>query len=260
MASWSEEKGQNEFTVLTWNIWFGQKSEKPSTYKRRMAAVARELDLTKPDVVMLQEDLGCLPDSYLDSLSPISLFTKHTYNSSCFVNTQNFRIEETGNKRLPHTTQGRWLSWAVLTSIEDKTFKVKVATTHLESPVPSNLNVLEREAQLVWCLKTLTDGYHAGVVFGADFNWIEANGPMDLGPGWTDTGVACGETSPTYDCKTNPHVPMFSSRLDRILTFAPIGPEKPTIQARNIKPIGTTAHGVPPPSDHYGLYATFGLS
>ena len=159
-----------------------------------------------------------------------------------------------------------------------------VATSHLESPIPSSNQWFskERKEQHQFAIKTLDAmaGDGQDVLMGGDFNWTdEREGPMEMTPGWRDAwmdlmleksvggrGGQADTDGYTYDAKVNKMLwGGLRLRLDRFIARLGRSFELKGIEMVGREPIEGVVfmeRGQKKPvyaSDHFGLLLTIEL-
>jgi len=172
-------------------------------------------------------------------------------------------VKQFFSKPFQNSRMGRDLCAAEIDAGANK--KLVVATSHLESPTPPEMNSVGRVAQAGEALSLLNSV--PNVIFGGDMNWDEiSDGPFPLRGGWQDAWSVLRpeENGWTYDTRSNMMLkgnrPLWK-RLDRFVC------KLQDFRMVSVDMIGRDA--IPGisyynkrkelpvlPSDHYGLVLT----
>ncbi|WVZ58831.1 hypothetical protein U9M48_009058 [Paspalum notatum var. saurae] len=196
------------FKIMTYNVWFREDME----VSRRMDALGDLIKDHTPDFICFQEVTPyiykLLQKSYwwkqYKCLLPHEMATQRPYY--CM---QLSKVPVKQSKCIPfdNSIMGRELCITSISSGEMP--KLKLATTHLESPCPAppkwdQMYSKERIAQAKRSLEIL--GCSRNAILCGDMNWDDKrDGPFPLQDGWTDAWVELkpGEDGWTYDTKAN---------------------------------------------------------
>lgn len=253
------EKPRPTISVMTYNIWFDDKYIIERTNK-----IVQMIKNYGCDFVCLQE---VRPNTYqilkqeLSKLYEIfqSFITENlAYGSVVMCKKGICTIVEPYYYDFPVTKMGRKLVGCEV-SFKDPKLNLHVMTTHLES-MTGNADV--RNQQFITIKEVIKD--MSNYIIGGDFNIcsvkesVENNiAHSDIFDAWIEMGCP-NNIKYTFDSKTNPNITgRYQSRLDRILYNF----ETPVSgKIKSLELIGTniTSNEITvPPSDHYGLIATF---
>eukprot|EP00891_Asterochloris_glomerata_P002045 jgi/Astpho2/2045/Aster-x1032 len=250
------------FSLLTYNVWF-EDLELPA----RMHAIGELMQTHWPDIICLQEVTPAIHSllsaqswwgRYEASACKDNYFTTLLYKRSCgelvageqemsFSNSVMGRgLRQVGLKIGPHT--------------------LRVATSHLESPIPRRPMCQERQQQCTQALKELDQ--HSNAILAGDLNWDDkAQGLLALPSTiWQDVWLElqAGNDGFTYDGRANPMLANnLRKRVDRVL--CKLADWRPS----SITMLGTKAINPPlhyrkgnkqlpiAPSDHFALLVQF---
>ncbi|KAI3428797.1 hypothetical protein D9Q98_007616 [Chlorella vulgaris] len=253
-----------ELRLLTWNVWFREDLHVTA----RMAAIGAVVQARQPHFVCLQEVTPLIYRLLAESpwwrcyhASPcppdVPYFTALLSHSS---------VQPRGACReLPfeNSAMGRDLK-TVCGSLGG--WPVRVATTHLESPLGWNqMNRAARVAQCKQSVELLDQAPEEDVLLAGDTNWGPDDGTPPLPGGWSDAWLHLhsGDPGLTYDPKANPMLKpgnRIRRRLDRVwVKLSRWRLHRMELVGREALP-GLQFEGRPVlPSDHFGLLLTLCL-
>lgn len=239
----------HDVRVLTWNTWFGE-----HRFAARTAALLRELDARRPDVICLQEVTQPLLDALLDEP-----WVRHGYQLTDVVLDQRYdvvvlsRLPVAAVRALALPTQmGRRLR------VVELACGLTVATVHLESKRES---IAPRAAQLR-VIQPYLAALAADAVLVGDMNFkpddeVET-GALD--PSFVDAWPALRPDDPGYTADSELNLmrlatkptPPSRKRIDRVFVRATRW-RPAAIELVGTAPIDDDATFV---SDHFGLEAS----
>ncbi|PKA53001.1 hypothetical protein AXF42_Ash001982 [Apostasia shenzhenica] len=210
--------GSKLIKIMSYNVW----SCEDVQLIKRMEAIGQLIQQHKPDVIFFQEVTPNIYEifqssqwwsSYNCSVPP----KKANRGYFCMLLSK-FPVKSFKNRSFNNTKMGRGICEGNLNFGSNS---IVVATSHLKSPAPPEMNSAERISQLKEAISNLN--YLPNVVFGGDLNWDETyDGPLPLHSAWVDPWkkLRPAEKGWTYDTKANQslngHRPL-QKRLDRFL-------------------------------------------
>lgn len=251
--------------IMSYNVWFREDVE----VHERMAAIGQLIEEHNPDIIFFQEVTpniyGIFQSSnwwriYRCSVPPEKAITRRYF---CMLLSK-LPVKRFICKPFQNSNMGRELCVAEIDAGMHK--NLFVATSHLESPTPPEMNSIKRVAQAKEALSLLDSA--PNVVFGGDMNWDEVtDGPFPLGSGWQDAWCVLrpGENGWTFDTRSNGMLkgnrPLWK-RLDRfVCKLQDFRMERIDMIGRDAIP-GISYYNIKGkelpvlPSDHYGLVLT----
>jgi exonuclease III len=266
----------NEFSILTFNIWFEIYAE-----KERTCALLACIYKYDPDIICFQEVRPYIHKKLINSLKKYNYHYPEeiTHGYGCVIFSK-YNILKCLTIPFKRSSMGRELIIAKI-ELPLKVIKGKklvtektgviVGTSHFES----EFNKTEKN-KIKWCqidetykiLETMNIR-HNNVIFCCDSNITEGEEnnkecifPFNEENGWTDVWIKKGteENRYTYDSTNNLYLKSrtnkYRSRLDRILYKC----SNCKIEKINlVKDASNPVISWIPPSDHFGIYGKFEL-
>lgn len=255
----------NCLTVLTWNIWF-----EGHNLKERTVRIIQTINTVKPDIVCLQE---VTPISYnlikgrLFEYQSFEIFIEegNNYGTCILCKKSTIQVVDPYYYDYPDTQMGRRLVGCEVKFLHNN-MGLHILTTHLESGWE---NSIVRNLEFNTIKEVIQEMIEGNLIIAGDFNicsvheLIESNiASTNLQDVWIKAG--CPTTiKATFNSKMNSNINSSVENNDTIYRLDRIYYRKNNnthLELDNLKLIGlnsTSPNIISPPSDHYGLIATF---